>query len=93
MGGSATQAAIDKYKANQAHRLLEHPGFELPEFPKTHVSITTFDAIVEWALECTARFISPSPKEDNEDEEFSCDDIVDTIRTELIRMLKSAGPY
>ena len=86
MGGTVTKEMIARQYASA---LLKHPSFDVPAFPQVVVSPKDFNTIVAWALEATARFISPSPKEDDEDAEFSCDDVVKTIRGELTQMLRS----
>ena len=69
-------------------KLLKHPGFNIPEPPLTYTGPEHFNKVVEWALECAAMFISPSPKEDGEDEAFKCEDIAQTIRTDLVKLLR-----
>ena len=68
-------------------RLLRHPGFEVAPPPAIYTSPKEFNQIVKWTLENAARFISPSPKEDGEDEEFVCDDLADALRTKLSKVL------
>ena len=69
-------------------RLLRHPGFSIPVPPVTDADANAFNAIVDWVLECVARFVSPSPKEDNENEEFKCEDLARAIREDLRKVLK-----
>ncbi len=70
--------------------LVTHPSFSVPEIPYVNrVTKNDFDTIVKWALEVAARFVSPNPKEDGEDESFECEDAADAIRNQLTEMLKT----
>jgi len=81
MGGYVTRTPV-------ALPLLNHPNFNIPDVPETSVTPATFNKIVEWTLESVASFISPSPKEDDEDEEFACDDIAKVLREDMPEILK-----
>ncbi len=87
MGNDGTRLIVRK-KREHAKDLISHPGFVVPELPKMQIGSASFNKIVEWTCEAIASFISPSPKEDNEDESFSCDDLAQAIREELPKILK-----
>ena len=66
----------------KAEDLKTHPGFSLPPRPQSRGSrAADFVATCDYALEVSARLVSPSPKEDGEDESFSCDDLAAAIRS------------
>ena len=72
MGGTAG-------RENTYPALITHPNIHLPGRPPVRVSDDTFRAIVQYALEAAASLVSP-PKVDDEDEEFTCDDLARQIR-------------
>lgn len=72
-----------------AAELLRHPSFVVPPVPKADfMDSGSFNEIVQWALEAAASFISPSPKEDGEDEFFACEDVAQAVREVLPPLLK-----
>ena len=60
--------------------LPTHPSFSRPPRPTVRASKKDFELIFRYAMETAARVISPSPKEDDEDEDFSCDDLAEMLR-------------
>jgi hypothetical protein len=59
-----------------------HPNLEIPEPPPD----ATPGRLIEYALDCAARFVSP-PKVDGEDVEFVCEDVAAAIRRDLLPIL------
>lgn len=67
-----------------AGSLLSHPNFSPPPKPATlgKSKPIAFERGVSWALEAAALFVSP-PKVPGENEEFSCEDLAEAVRTTL----------
>lgn len=75
------------------HRLRLHRNFRFPPDEQ----LLTDEAIVTYAIEAAANFISPS-KAVGEDEEFACEDVADALRRLLlpellgrVRALRAVG--
>ena len=68
---------------------IGHPNFVVPPLPKGQDGIVSPDAeqIMEWTLRCVAMLVSP-PKEDDEDNDFECDEVRDTVLGPLRELLK-----
>ena len=73
---------------SNASDLVKHPNFVIPEFPE-HANVDVM-SIVTWTLQTAAAFISPS-KELGENDEFSCDDLANSLTSTLLEALVVKG--
>lgn len=78
--GYAVTTKVKRYAgADKAHRRLRmHPNFKFPPVPQE----LNAEAVVIYALETAARFISP-PKLEGESDEFACEDLAAALKLHL----------
>ena len=68
---------------------MGHPNFKVPPLPRGEDGMASNDAelIMKWTLQAVGLLVSP-PKEDDEDNEFECDEIRETVLGPLHDLLK-----
>lgn len=89
--GSRTYNRTEKPKKTTAYdALMLHPNFKMPNAPelKTGTKLESIQT-VNFVIEAVANFVSP-PKIVGENDELSCNDVAEEIRTNLrVKVLKA----